>query len=75
MNQDIKKDAPSNEKITQANNAIKLLSKEFNLPFIDIYSLYEENGKLPTSISKDGIHISSESYEKWALFIEPYIND
>ena len=35
------------------------------LKYIDLYSLYEVEGKLPDDITTDGLHLSPKGYEKW----------
>jgi len=73
MNQDLKPGAPSDKKIQEANKAIKTIANKRGLKFIDIYSLYVENGKLPSNITKDGIHLYPEHYDRWAKKIESFV--
>ena len=47
------------------NNFLKEFSVSLGLKYIDLYSLYEVEGKLPDDITTDGLHLSSEGYEKW----------
>lgn len=75
MNQELKTDAPSNEKIQEANKSIEKIAHSRGLAYIDIYSLYVENGKLPPSVTKDGIHLYPEYYDRWANKIAPYIKE
>lgn len=47
------------------NKIIKELSVSLGLKYIDLYSLYEVEGKLPDDITTDGLHLSPQGYEKW----------
>lgn len=71
MNQDMVPSAPTNEKIMEANEKIKNIAHTRGMTYIDIYSEYEENGKLSQSVTKDGVHI--KNYEPWAKKIEPFV--
>lgn len=73
MNQDMKSGAPSDVKIQEANKSIAKIASARGLVYIDIYSLYVENGKLPSSITRDGIHLYPQHYDRWAKKIEPYM--
>lgn len=73
MNQDMKSGAPSDSKIQEANKSIEKIANKRGLVFIDIYSLYVENGKLPISITRDGIHLYPQHYDRWAKKIEPFV--
>ena len=41
--------------------------------FIDLNSVYIENGVLPDSLSFDGVHLTQPAYGRWAKVIKPYI--
>ena len=73
MNKELNSSAPKDEKIQAANNAVSKIAEERNMTFIDIYSLYAEDGQLPQSVTKDGVHIFKEQYARWAEAIEPFI--
>lgn len=75
MNQDLRPDAPSDEKIRQANNRLQKIASERNLQYIDIYSSYVKNGKLPEDLTKDGVHLYPQNYNKWAEKIMPFIDE
>ncbi len=62
-----------NKKIKQVNAILKNIANKHNLIYIDLYSVYEDNDTLPMKVSKDGIHLKSECYDKWAETIRPYI--
>lgn len=71
MNQDMNPSAPTNEKIMEANERIKNIAHTRRMTYIDLYSEYEKNGKLPQSVTKDGVHI--KDYEPWAKKIEQFV--
>lgn len=73
MNQDMRSDAPSDSKIQEANKTIEKIARRRGLVFIDIYSLYAENGKLPPCITRDGVHLCTQHYDRWAKKIEPFV--
>lgn len=55
----------NNEKIQEANSIIKRISLECLCNYVDIYSLYAENGALPISMTVDGLHLKPKAYPKW----------
>lgn len=63
----------SNGKIKEVNVMIKRVATMRKLPYIDIYSIYEENGQLPMSLSSDGQHLKPEAYRRWADALRVYI--
>lgn len=75
MNQDMKDGSPSDEKIRHANTKIAEIAKIRGLKYLDVYSLYVKDGKLPAEITKDGIHLFPEKYDRWAKLIESYVNE
>ena len=75
MNPDLKENCTPDEKIRKANALIRKLAEDLHIPFIDLYSLYAENGKLPAALTKDGVHLLPEAYDRWAGAIRPFIYD
>lgn len=55
----------NNIQICECNSRIQRIVEKRRLHFLDIYSLYEENGQLPLSLTTDGIHLTTEAYSKW----------
>lgn len=66
----------TNAHIDSCNQIIKIIAKDFNLDYIDLYSLYIEDGELPLSYTKDfdGLHLSLEKYDIWVNQISPIID-
>lgn len=62
-----------NDKVKQINSIQKELAAKYNLTYIDLYSVYEQEDILPMDVSRDGIHLKIEAYDKWAETIRPYM--
>lgn len=62
-----------NKKIKEVNAVIRGVATKRGFQFIDIYSIYEQDGQMPMSISTDGQHLKTEAYERWATVLKPYI--
>lgn len=63
-----------NEKIREANAVAKELAEKTGCTNIDLYSLYADStDELPANLTKDGVHLHPESYDRWADKIKPYI--
>lgn len=62
-----------NESIVKFNQKIEKISRERQIPFIDLYSLYVLDGKMNPELTKDGIHLLPESYDIWGNAIDKYI--
>lgn len=56
----------NNEQIARCNEEIASLCIKFGLRYIDSFSAYERNGKLPKEMTIDGIHLSMEGYDALA---------
>ena len=59
-----------NNQIRACNSKIKTIARLRNLIYLDVYSIYDEDGKLPLKLTKDGLHISHESYSRWYKLLE-----
>lgn len=62
-----------NKTIVKFNDKLKKLALKRGVTYIDLYSLYELNGEMDSSLTKDGVHIWPEAYERWAEVLRPYI--
>jgi lysophospholipase L1-like esterase len=70
-----KKTKVSNEKIAKANQEIRAIAEQNpRCTYIDIFSLYYENGELPQALTKDGQHLYPFAYDRWADKIAPYMH-
>lgn len=62
-----------NDKVKQINAIQKDVANKYGLTYIDLYSVYAKDDILPMEVSRDGIHLKFEEYQKWAEAIKPYI--
>lgn len=65
----------NNEKIREVNEVIKKTAIERGVTYIDIYTIYEEEGQLPMTLSYDGQHLKQEAYDRWAEVLKTYIEE
>lgn len=75
MNKDINSKVPSDEKIREANLFIEKTATSDGLEgvFVDLYSLYVKDRKLPEEMTRDGLHLIPEYYGIWGEAIYEYI--
>lgn len=64
---------PTAEKINDANQIIKNISKKYNCVYIDLYSLYQKDDILPTLYTDDGVHLKEDAYSIWYNAINNFI--
>ncbi len=63
-----------NSKIVKRNEFIKNYTSQKNIKLIDLYSLYiDKDGNLFKEITKDGVHLTPDGYDRWANAIKPYM--
>lgn len=55
----------NNNQICNCNNQIERIAKEYNITYLDLFSIYEDNGMMPEFLTLDGIHLSKGGYSKW----------
>lgn len=65
----------SNEKIMKANNIIERIAKNNGCEYINVFDLYIKDGMLDCSVTKDGVHLLPNAYDKWAHLLRPYIEN
>lgn len=63
-----------NEKIREANGVLQRIAAERNIPYIDVYGAYAQEGALPNATSHDGLHLTEEAYELWYDCIKELMN-
>ena len=59
--------------IEQTNVLIKETAEKHGAIYVDLYSLYFDGRQLEPSLSKDGVHLYPEAYERWADAIRKYV--
>ena len=55
----------NNEQIVRCNEIIASLCNKHGLCYINLFAVYERNGKLPKERTIDGIHLKPEAYYEW----------
>lgn len=61
----------NNRTILEFNENLKNICEQRGLTYIDLFSVYELDGFLDSSLTVDGLHITA--YEKWADAISSYV--
>lgn len=54
-----------NAQINACNNKIQKITNKHNLVCLNVCTLYEEDGLLPLKLTRDGLHLTTEAYERW----------
>lgn len=62
----------NNSQIIACNTELFSLVKIYNLGCIDLYSVYEREGKLPIEMTVDGIHLKRKAYKNWVVELNKY---
>ena len=60
-------------KIMIANEIVEKIAQRSNCVYVDLWSLYEIDGKMPKELTLDGVHLRPEAYERWMEEIRKYI--
>lgn len=64
------------EVVVELNRLLKEAAQERQLTYIDLYSRFcNEEGKMNTEYSNDGLHLLGKGYLLWKEVVEPYINE
>lgn len=64
----------NNRQIIACNEVIRKISYKFHLSYLDLFSLYEENGVLSKDRTTDGIHLTSKAYTQWYDYVLAFNN-
>ncbi|MGE5621306.1 MAG: GDSL-type esterase/lipase family protein [archaeon] len=65
-----------NERINEFNGKLALLTKNNSLNYFDInYHFTDEQGKLKSEFTEDGLHLTHEAYLLWAELISVYVKN
>ncbi len=60
-----------NAQINACNNKIQKITNERNLVYLNVRKMYEEDGLLSLKLTRDGLHLTADAYERWyKLLIE-----
>ena len=66
-------DGGLNKAVRSFNEGLKALAGERDCPFVDLYALYEQDGALNPTLTRDGVHLNFNAYGPWAAAIRPMI--
>jgi lysophospholipase L1-like esterase len=62
-----------NARAREYNERLKALAARRNLPLIDLWQLFASpEGILPPEVTRDGLHLKREAYDRWAAAARPY---
>lgn len=73
VNHSMKKGVASAAKIRKANEIIAKIAARSNCVYVNLWSLYEKDGEMPKELTRDGVHLFPEAYDRWADEIKRYI--
>ena len=73
VNHSMRKGIASSEKIIESNAIIAKIAARSNCVYVDLWSLYEKDGEMPKELTRDGVHLFPEAYDRWADEIKKYI--
>lgn len=63
----------NSQKIISSNEIIKAISKQTGCTYVDLYSIFEENGEMPAELTYDGVHLNRKAYDIWTEEIRQYV--
>lgn len=62
-----------NAQIDTFNGMIKKIAEERKMDYLDVYSLYEDNGQLSASLTRDGLHLITVAYARWYDYLKEFV--
>ena len=54
-----------NARIRELNEALRALTADLAVPFLDLYPLFEREGRLDPAYTHDGLHLNARGYARW----------
>ena len=63
------------EKIAKCNDIVRRIAGQKDCIYVDLYRLYAVDGIMPPELTRDGVHLFPESYDRWAEEIRKYIEE
>ncbi|APM39036.1 GDSL-type esterase/lipase family protein [Clostridium kluyveri] len=74
INKDLFKTTTNSKEIIELNNSLKELCKNFDIKYIDLYSLFTlpNENKLYKEYTVDGLHINGKGYIVWRDAVKDY---
>lgn len=62
--------------VIEFNERIKKIAEDNNLTYINLWPiLSDSNGKMKSSYTNDGLHLTGEGYRAWTNFLKPYLDE
>ncbi len=55
----------SNNTIIKFNLRLEDLCKKYNINYVDLHSMYFQDGYLKSELTKDGVHLTEDGYKSW----------
>ena len=75
INELVRKTMVDNKDVIAINNSIQNTASEFGLEYIDLHSIFkDENGRLKSEYTSDGIHLNGAAYLHWKNAIIDKVN-
>ena len=65
----------TNENIAKLNVRLQEIALKHGVTYIDVYSVYEQDGQMNPEYTKDGIHLKDEYKHLWLDVLSKYINE
>lgn len=65
--------AGKNTRIEAFNGLLRELASQRGITYIDLWSLFASDGRMPTRYTVDGIHLNASGYAIWVEALTPYI--
>lgn len=62
-----------NAQIRRLNDALRIIAAEHHAAFVELYPLFERDGRLARELTSDGLHVSGEGYMVWRQAIAPHL--
>lgn len=63
-----------NDVIRKYNSQLEPYCASNGIDYIDLYDLFENEGRLNKKFTYDGIHLNGDGYRVWQKVLQPYIN-
>lgn len=60
----------NNQQIALCNGIINRIAEKRNLRYVDLFSQYSVEGLLPKTVTRDGLHLVYNGYERWYNLIK-----
>ena len=65
----------TNETVRAFNDRLRALAAEYGLAYLDLYAVYEKDGALDPTLTRDGVHLNFNAYGPWAALLAPYLSE